>query len=735
MENLGKADVKVEYSESLPNINKKNKVYNFDVTSHVWPLLQNSKNFPPLLSEYVEDPTGAFAAIFPSKRKYLIDNYIESQDADGNGTSGASEGELSVVWKATHSLTGIPVDVRSGQRFDTYDLAQSSQYTDPEYKGPKWVDAALEKEPPPSDPTTWKELFKYLGRAGINEDTPPDDGTTTTTTTGGPVPRVNYVNQTEVRDGLWWCIESSDFLKENMPFWVTIKRTRTPPTSATHETCIIIQLGLTDNDNAFDIYLSNNRKPTIVDNLGQRSGGGIEGTGIKIIPTEFDLDYSKIFSSDEDIEIGVMTIAGRLLVWVNGVPMMYTRLRRANVESEDLNRTLAGPTPLNGDNNDADADDELKLKEAKIASGKVKIFGTNIQAAINMSPMYFAPLSAFALPVPTIPPPSGGGASPIWKGVSTTGVISGSVARLPTPPEEANQIFGVDSAIFIDSNGSDTPIGFGFHRKGVIYFKEAPPIEDVTSNGSSFYIIGMAAGWADIGGNKLLSVGAPYFFRLKGAYKLEGGPQSEAIVDISKDVISVSETSTASDYFNVQTKATITLYNKGGIYDFFKDQQKGIRIEWGWNGGYKRTFTGMSLNASTSETPGNETITINCDDYMFILKNTPIVNSPFYDGMIMYYAVENLAKRGGVEQIRNDWEGDEDYFLPAGFSFSKPVMRFDKKQMLYECAINIVQRGEAFIYFDQDGVFHVGKLPGGLLSEGAGEDVGNIYEKSDCCIF
>jgi hypothetical protein len=125
---------------------------------------------------------------------------------------------------------------------------------------------------------------------------------------------------------------------------------------------------------------------------------------------------------------------------------------------------------------------------------------------------------------------------------------------------------------------------------------------------------------------------------------------------------------------------------------------------------------------SSSETPGKETLSLQCEDYMYILKCMPIINSPFYDGMVAYYAIADLAKRAGVTKFVNEFTDESgsdnttDYFLPSGYTFTKPAMRFPAQNMIFQCMIDIVKRFEAFVYFDSDGQLHIKKLPGGLFS-------------------
>jgi hypothetical protein len=129
---------------------------------------------------------------------------------------------------------------------------------------------------------------------------------------------------------------------------------------------------------------------------------------------------------------------------------------------------------------------------------------------------------------------------------------------------------------------------------------------------------------------------------------------------VTEDVISVSESASAPDSFHAIANATVELYNKGGTYDYLRYKQHGITLEWGWSDGttadLKKTFAGVIVSASTTEEPGREVISLQCEDYMTVLKNTPIINSPFYDGMVGYYAIADIADRAGIKNFVKDWE-------------------------------------------------------------------------------
>ena len=78
MDNLGKADAKIAILRYLPGIDKSRQKFNFDISAFDWETLSKSPLLSPLLVESIIEDDNSFAVLFPSKRKYYIDNYIET---------------------------------------------------------------------------------------------------------------------------------------------------------------------------------------------------------------------------------------------------------------------------------------------------------------------------------------------------------------------------------------------------------------------------------------------------------------------------------------------------------------------------------------------------------------------------------------------------------------------------------------------------------------------------------
>jgi hypothetical protein len=692
----------------LPGIDSNATKYNFDVSAWQWNSMQNSPYFSPFLAEHIESPDSTLAAVFPSKRKKYIDNYI---NYTGTTNRVITTTKPYILWTPTMTKEALPkhifdptVSDDNPTPYDDYVLIQPQEemsYSS-DYIGPQWRDDAKPELPATNDLRHIKQWLIQNGNLSAASTWTAEPETDT----------VNYtywINQDKVKAGLWWGVESHSFITQNMPLWVNLTIARTPP-AQNNETLFVISLGIDDSSQAYDILLSQNNKMRVYDYTAGRpaaeaaeSAAAGTSIGTNIVIKEFDVDFTRMLDSENNIELGLMTIGGRLVIWINKNFVVYERIEKTQGDT-------AGT-----------------FKECKIAAGRMRIYGTNVQAIINVCPMTFAPMSVIALPLPSMyQNAENQPITIVYKGVKNDGTLDGSVAVLPQPTDMSGTLYGVDYETFLDANETISPSGIGLHQLGLIEFATAEQAELNSLADTSFYLLVMRSATVPFnnpqGALNISNGGCPYFFRIKGGYNSPMYPVTITPVQVT-DVISVSESISAPDYFHAIAKATVTIYNKGGTYDYLRDSQKGIRIYWGWGTDLTRTFTGVITSVATSEVPGKETMTLQCDDYFFPIKNTPIINSPFYDGMVGYYAIEDLAKRGGVINFSNDMDTPEDYFLPSGYCFSQPKHRFPSKNMLFACIMDLVKRFEAFVYFDPDGMMHIKSLPGGLFSSLVNEPI------------
>jgi hypothetical protein len=758
--NFGLATPRVRILSELPKIVKAPQTFNFDISAFQWNAINNSPFLSPLLTENVINPEKTFAFCFPSKRKFFVNNQLKHSTGPvdlfpfDKTPEEATSPDRTIFWTpvgpppppppppseseeissdSARSSLGVINEILEEQKFPSY--WESIPTTNPDsrkplidemkpptsakstdvYSGPKWINRTYKEQSQPDDRKIVERWFKFISKGFTHkelkglEDKPEKENEIRSS-----------VFQENVGDGLWWGLESSQFLdKENMPFWVTLEVPKDPPSPSEYETLYIISLGLssTDNSDRYDLYLSRNRKPTLIDYYGIKGGG--EGDAIV---REFDVeDSSRLGFDSSKLDIGFLVAGGRLIIFVNGAELVYNRIIKTGTK-----------------------DSIGTLKESKIAKGSIRVYGTNTTANIYAYPMTFAEKSAMAFPIASQKivevvdrPPvktkiqysaADGKGNPTKEPVVSLPVSADVVAR-------TSIIYGVDCRKFYDANGDITlKDSFGLNRKGIAEFFSAASIPSIPKSPlptTEFFLL-LLTPESRKGSDQWLGADLPfslppYFFHLKGVDTAPTVVKKANSVDVTDLVLSIKESASAPDYFHIKKSASITLYNEGGALDELSKglskkllrKSYGVEIDWSWNKNDKKTrtktFTGIIVSQDSNQVPGKETLTLQCEDYHHILKNTPIINSPFYDGMVAYHVIRDLAKRAGIKEFSKEWDDEDEYFLPSGYSFSSPRMRFKSIDKLFDCIVGIAKRFEAFVYFDGAGVFHIGKLPGGLL--------------------
>ena len=739
MINYGIAKVNVQITEALPKVNRYPTMPFLDISAASMPSLNNT-DLPPVLIQYVSNSNNCLNVCFPSRRQMMINNYIddgriappykESGEVDPSKIAPKnSDGEPIpyILWKPV--MNDMPIKTSlSGGTVNGVEVKGliSDKEVFPDYnfgdkKAPKWSQQQIPYDPPPDDLKIVGSIYPAIfeTEADYYEDKNFSDKK-----------NINVVSQDTVQTGLWWGIESSTFLDTNTPFSINIKKhSAPPPKDDTCETFILIALGCgsSNGDERLDLVLSMNNRPKIIDYKGT---GGDKNTNPPTI-TELPSESFKIPEGETDIEISFMTIAGRLIIYVNANdPYIYTR------------------APKDVQN--------APFMKFDIPSGAIRVYASNISATIRAAPMSFAPIGFIFVTLQdldSVTKLNKSGASLTYKAINSEGDITNNpICVLPKSSADLsggsgfNLHYGVDCDSFnqIDDSKKMTigkDAGFGFHGQGEIEFIKKPNSiksnasngsgdnrEDVTPDTAIFAIVmySKTVNFPGFGSQFKYRGGCPYFFRIKGHAELKQEMSEGDIKDVSEDVLSVEESTSAPDWFHIKKSVTITLYNKKGVYDYCKKKQKGVIVSWGWNDKIQRTFTGLTTVISSSETPGKETITLQCEDYIYILQNSKMINSPIYDGMIGCYAIKDLVKRAGIGYGTGDFVLDselsaepERYALPSGYSFSNPVMRFQDYSNIFENVVNVAQRGTMYFYFDEIGRFHIEKIPGGMRGYGS----------------
>ena len=257
-------------------------------------------------------------------------------------------------------------------------------------------------------------------------------------------------------------------------------------------------------------------------------------------------------------------------------------------------------------------------------------------------------------------------------------------------------------------------------------------VESKNRNGTHAKI-SLIPGQVNMGGDTIQNGGPPFFGRMQfiDPKNIRGVSSRRTrrsnVRSSSSDVLSVNINFQAPDSYHAIQTAEVTFYNEGGRNNSLIERSHGIKIGLGW-GSAPTIFTGVTLGGYRSETAGMETITVNCQDYMYILDSARMINSPYYDGLDAFDAVNDIAKRAGISPV--DDTGSSGYALPCGYSFTKPAMRFSKSRTLKDCILEIARLAECCIYFDEDGVMHFSGIQGGIAFSGGGSSSGASFSKS-----
>ncbi len=791
MPNLGIANPKVELLNVLPNVVKDGtKRIQLELLASQYPALADSGVIKPILTEFVQNTTKSFSVVFPSRRKMFVNNYLRGGGALPNtkepyivwtpclasNGSVAQPGIMGTVEKGDNTSGGDS----SKKKWPKYTLIQPGNTYPNGYNGPIWIQTSLQTQAMPDDAKIFKESISGFLPTTTTSTTSTTSPVTTTsptslTTKQECLPFIAAISQEVSMDGLWWGVESSSFVGQNMPFWVDIKRSE-PPTSSDFETIFVIGFGHHDTSatkNRFDIVIGANRPPQIVDyrnsivakaNATTGSGSGASNATastankkeeivqtVEFADKENEGAFSAIGTNVTDLEIGVMTVSGRLLVTVNGESFIYERNTEEDVE------------------------------EIVIPAGPIRVFGTNVQSIIYASPMSFcsttalltfAPVTLYganlSIPVSTTTSTStttsanpGTTTTTTSATTTTTTTLSpnsilnyfnvekdgnpgtSAICLLPSKNQK-EMLYGVDCRIYSEAVGlpttdasggttqksrTESPSGFAMHRQGVIgmLFSYQNPSLDKTKIGDCCFVV-LKADNVYFPGTKFIIPfgGCPYFYRLKGVAEQKGRTAPTLTTEnISSSIMQVSESWSTGDISYTEKKVSLTLYNEDGKWNKLRTKQYGVRLYWAWKTTsstptYTKSFTGFTIAAQTTDEPGKETITVECVDYIAMIRSLCVLNCPFYDGMLARYVIEDLARIAGLTSFKYEWPSSEpDYFLPSGYSFTQPRHRYPSDTPILDCMSKVAKLPEAFFYFDKDGTLVMERTPGGFFSNNA----------------
>ena len=157
------------------------------------------------------------------------------------------------------------------------------------------------------------------------------------------------------------------------------------------------------------------------------------------------------------------------------------------------------------------------------------------------------------------------------------------------------------------------------------------------------------------------------------------------------------------------------------------------------NVGNKRVvFTGMAHGGSITVSAGERTMECQLLDYWKILQDSQFLNSPFFDGMRDFNAVNEIMQMAGFSSVSGDkypprkWidqaagvdsgivQGDvngefywaRDYALPASYDIlQNPSFKFRDGEKLEDAIIRMARLSGKMVFFDRYGVFRMQGRP------------------------
>jgi len=214
-------------------------------------------------------------------------------------------------------------------------------------------------------------------------------------------------------------------------------------------------------------------------------------------------------------------------------------------------------------------------------------------------------------------------------------------------------------------------------------------------------------------------------------------PKRNITYDISNDVVAVNvERSLDSPRPTiVESKATVKVFDRDGLYGQFLAKARGIKIWMKWSTSEPTAeeeeedsfytdddlvFSGIAFGRSRDQAPGEEYVTFECVDHWTVLQGMQIKNSPYYDGFRVDVAIEDMCKRAGVEfqddtDVSQAKDGGPSYqWLGQGTTVTEPRYRFSSEKSIKDCVMELIKPFESYLFFDEEGMLHMRPVPGGF---------------------
>ena len=251
-------------------------------------------------------------------------------------------------------------------------------------------------------------------------------------------------------------------------------------------------------------------------------------------------------------------------------------------------------------------------------------------------------------------------------------------------------------------------------------------------------------------GNTHYRVGFPILYNLFAQKKMDdsqvtGEMDTFSSVDITNQVTSLDITYALDDSSkptSIVKSAHITVVDNNGSMDYTKylTRARGVKIwlQWSTSGispiseSDNPIFSGVAFGETSSMEPGFETISFSCYDYFKLLERIKIKNCPYYDGFELASVIKDISERGGVkfnDNIDHTPGRVPFFFLGSGFSFDKPMHRYEGSESLKSCMSKAIQAFPYYLWFDDNCVLQLSVVPGNFdwSASGPGWDSG-IYK-------
>ena len=476
------------------------------------------------------------------------------------------------------------------------------------------------------------------------------------------------IEQYESSPGMWWGVKCTPNFEKQQGFYLDIQRAA-EISSKNQPSWILIKL---EGLEQLWIWLMTDEKPLLW-NKNKDIKETMHGCGG--------------LTRGGSIRLGIMPLGGRIVFNINGGDYVYAGRSTSGSSG-------GGGTTASNDPNTFD------LQPVLFQATDISVYGSNCRAIVSLAKMGFSKGKVY---------------TPALGAAMLDGTTSGSYdGNLFTIETSTGDIYGATSSQY-GENGHGT-ITETFETcnqssNATVCVLEMEPDDKGTP------------GVSRIRGTKNSPSGSS---PKTGVTIRSGGSNRRRLLKSGKSggepVIGLNMSFTAPDFYHSRHTAEVTIYNPGGGNSSYLEKSQGIEISCGWDTANK-VFTGVTLGGYNVESPGLESIVLNCEDYMFILDSCMMINSPYYDGMSVKNTITDLAARAGIKTL--DDSEVSDYALPSGYSHTKPLYRFSKGRTIKDCILDVVKLVECTIYFDPEGKMHYTGIQGGI-AYGGGNSGGDI---------